>query len=109
MSQPIEVSDRSSLSLSEQHDVLFEGFMNAASDKLEHFDMGAISAAMISATARFGAFYIASASESRKDLKEDKEDTILKFSQELKRELAIQLDDYIENYKVYMREGEEES
>lgn len=83
---------------------LVEGFVEQANTSLDEHDLGVVSDALMEAAARFAAFYAASSSETRKDLKEDKDDTVHDFGGEFKRKLAGNLDDYIENYKVYMRD-----
>ncbi len=86
---------------------LLEGFIDHANTQSQQYDLGVVTQALITASARFSAHYVASACESRKDLKEDKDETIHQFGGEFKRELAQAMDDYIENYKVYLREDDE--
>lgn len=83
---------------------IVEAFLEQANNDLSDHDLGAVSDALMEAAARFSAFYAASSSETRKDLKQDKDDTIHDFGGEFKRKLSENLDDYIENYKVYMRD-----
>lgn len=94
--------------IDERYWLLVQEFVELANSKLEHDDLGVVSEALMEASARFSSFYAASSSEGRKDLKEDKESTVQDFGGEFKRRLAHSLDDYIENYKVYMREGVEQ-
>lgn len=86
--------------------VLLEGFIEQANGQSQKHDLGMVTQALIAASARFSAHYVASACESRKDLKEDKNEAVHQFGAEFKRELARAMDDYIENYKVYLREEE---
>lgn len=83
---------------------IVEVFVEQANQNLSDHDLGVVSDALMEAAARFSAFYAASSSETRKDLKQDKDDTIHDFGGEFKRKLSENLDDYIENYKVYMRD-----
>jgi len=87
---------------------VLESFIEHANAQSQEYDLGLVTQALITASARFSAHYVASACESRKDLKEDKDETIHQFGGEFKRELAQAMDDYIENYKVYLREDESE-
>ena len=87
---------------------IVEAFLEQANNDLSEHDLGAVSDALMEAAARFSAFYAASSSETRKDLKQDKDDTIHDFGGEFKRKLSENLDDYIENYKVYMRDENSE-
>lgn len=82
---------------------VFESFIQTANKKAEEIDLGIISAALMHAAARFNAFYIAASSESRDDLKQDKDGSVSDFGSEYKRLLAEHISDYIENYKVYLR------
>ncbi|MBU2985258.1 DUF3144 domain-containing protein [Saccharophagus degradans] len=100
------MSDSSS-DTQEQYWNLVEEFIELANKRTEECDLGAVSQALMYAAARYSAFYLASASESRKDLKEDKDDAIDRFSREFKRLFADSTEDYIENYKIYMRTEEE--
>lgn len=86
---------------------LVEEFIELANKRTEECEMGDVSSALMYAAARYSAFYLACASESRKDLKADKDDAISRFTGEFKRQFAESTEDYIENYKVYMRTEEE--
>lgn len=109
MASQIPLADEklSELSPEKQYEALVTEFIESANARTQSCDLGAISSSLLAAAARFGAFYVASASEGRKDLMADKDDTIARFSSEFKREFAFSLDDYIENYKVYMRDESE--
>ncbi len=88
----------------DQYWTLVEKLVEQANAECENLDPGVVNAAFMQAAARFNAFYIAASSESRNDLKEDKSHSIKDFSDEYKELLTANLEDYIENYKVYMRE-----
>jgi len=77
-------------------------FISLANKRSEISNLGIVVSAMTQAAARFSAFYAASSSESRKDLKEDKDQLVGDFSREFKKRFAENLEDYIENYKVYL-------
>ena len=79
------------------------------SDNLGAADFGLVCNAMMEATSRFSAFYVANSSEDRKALKEDKDDAVKDFSAEFKARFASNLEDYIENYKVLIAKGRQES
>lgn len=83
---------------------LMDELIEKANSASSQMDLGVVNAALMQASARFSAFYLAASSESRNDLKEDKEESIHRFGGDYKRRLADNLEDYIENYKVYMRE-----
>ena len=86
---------------------IVDELIELANEKSADVDMGIVNAALMNATARFNAFYVASSSESRNDLKEDKDDSIQRMGAEYKRLYAENLEDYIENYKVYLRSEDE--
>ncbi|WNO09549.1 DUF3144 domain-containing protein [Teredinibacter sp. KSP-S5-2] len=85
---------------------LVEEVINLANSKTETLDPGVVTSALMQATARFNAFYVASSCESRKDFKEDKDDALSRFTGDYKRRLAENLEDYIENYKIYMADDQ---
>ncbi|VUD61607.1 hypothetical protein TDB9533_02849 [Thalassocella blandensis] len=93
----------------QQYWALVESFIEKANASCEENELGLVNGALMQAAARFNAFYLAASSESRKDLKEDKESSVKDFGGEYKKLLAENLDDYIENYKVYMRDATEPS
>jgi len=82
---------------------IFEQSIELANQNLDSVDCGVIASAMITAAARFGAFYAASSSESKQDLKEDKDEVVQRLGAEFKRKLAEDIADYVDNYKVYMK------
>lgn len=86
---------------------LLEGFIAQANEKAEEVDLGIVASALMNASARFSAFYLAQSSESRKDLKEDKDTLVLDISREFKKRFAENLEDYIENYKVLLNKTDE--
>lgn len=85
---------------------LVEEIIELANKRAEELKPGVVSSALLQATSRYSAFYVAGSSESRKDLIEDKDDAIANISQEFKKQFASNLEDYIENYKVYLRSEE---
>lgn len=86
---------------------LLEGFIIQANEKAEDVDLGIVASALMNASARFSAFYLAQSSESRKDLKEDKDTLVVDVSREFKKRFAENLEDYIENYKVLLNKTDD--
>ncbi len=84
-------------------------FISSANESAATQDIGLVASAMLNASARFSAFYVAGSSESRADLKEDKDVLIADISREFKKRFAEELEDYIENYKVYLRANDKEN
>lgn len=81
---------------------LVDALIERANSCAEDVDPGIAASAIMHAAARFCAFYAASSSESRNDLKEDKDSLVQDFSREFKKQFAENLEDYIDNYKVYL-------
>lgn len=84
--------------------ILIESANQIAADQ----NPGLAASALMQAAARYASFYVASSSESRKDFKEDKDSLIQDISREFKRLFSEDLEDYIENYKIYLPEKSEE-
>ena len=93
--------------IEQQYWDLVESIIENVNAACEEHELGLVNGALMQAAARFNAFYLAASSESRKDLKEDREGSVRDFGAEYKKMLADNLDDYIENYKVYMRDESE--
>lgn len=85
---------------------LVEELLELANGRAESLDLGLVSSALLQASARYNAFHIASSSVDRKSLKVDRDDSIKEFGAEYKRHLSDHLDDYIENYKIYIAREE---
>tara|TARA_R110000868_G_scaffold404557_1_gene682855 strand:- start:368 stop:670 length:303 start_codon:yes stop_codon:yes gene_type:complete len=81
-------------------------FIEQANAHTEERTPGEVASALLNAAARYSAFYLAGSSESRKDLKEDKDVLVQDVSREFKKRFAEELEDYIENYKVYFEHEE---
>ena len=82
---------------------LVDDLIERANESAADADMGIVNAAMMEACARFNAYYVALSSESKADLKEDKEDAVKRFGGEYKSRLASNINDYIDNFKVYLK------
>lgn len=85
---------------------MVDQFIEQANAHTEERTPGEVASALMNAAARYSAFYLAGSSESRNDLKEDKEVLVQDVSREFKKRFAEDLEDYIENYKVYFKHDE---
>ncbi|MFL0804148.1 MAG: DUF3144 domain-containing protein [Agarilytica sp.] len=85
---------------------IVDTFLEQANAQTEKHDVGMVASALMNAAARYSAFYVAGSSESRKDLKEDKDVLVQDISREFKQRFASNLEDYIENYKIYLQHEE---
>ncbi|MFL0800093.1 MAG: DUF3144 domain-containing protein [Agarilytica sp.] len=86
---------------------IVDAFLEKANTETENSDVGMVASALMNAAARYSAFYVAGSSESRKDLKEDKDVLVQDISREFKQRFASNLEDYIENYKIYLLKDQE--
>ncbi len=81
---------------------MVDEFIKRANAMSEHESPGVVAAALLQAAARYSSFYVAGSSASRNDLKEDKEALIQDIAREFKKKFAANLEDYIDNYKIYL-------
>ncbi len=79
-----------------------DSFIDLANSYCENVGTGKVSASLLYAAARFNASVVASSAASADELKGDKEEAIAYFSEQYKKMLEENLDDYIENYEKYM-------
>lgn len=79
-----------------------DAIVELANQTSEKADPGVAASAVMQAAARYCAFYAAASSESRKDLKDDKDVIVQDFTREFKKHFATNLEEYIEHYKLYI-------
>lgn len=85
---------------------LVDAFIEKANDACDDVDSGVVSAALLNAAARFNAFVVAASSIDRKEYI-DEIDSAQNYLTNRYRELVRDhLEDYRENYKVYVRPDE---
>ncbi len=86
---------------------LVEQFIENANTACDTLEPGVVGAALLQAAARYNAFIVASASLDRKEFIADIEPSQLHLSAAFSENLTADLEDYRENYKVYMRSEDE--
>lgn len=86
---------------------LVDSFINQANTACEELDPGIVSAALLNAAARFNAFVVASSSLDRKEFIEEIDSAQNYLTGRYRDLVRDNLDDYRENYKVYVRPDEE--
>lgn len=86
---------------------IVDSFIAHANDQTEHADPSVVSAAMLQALARYSAFLVASSSVDRKEYTEEMESAGKYLTNQFRDVLRDNLEDYRENYKVYMKVDEE--
>ena len=88
----------------EQFWQVVESFIQQANNAAENVDTGIVLSALLEAGARYSAFFAASGTEDRNEFKAEVEATVQDFSVEYKKRLQQNVDDYLENYKIYMKD-----
>lgn len=84
-----------------------DNVIDVSNNAMETSEPGLVNSAMLYAAARYTTFVLASHSETRKDFIADTPEAIRQFSEEFQRLLEENMEDYAENYKVYMRDEED--
>lgn len=72
-----------------------DSFIQLANEQMEQHPEGTVSSAMLYAAARFNAFIVAASAEG--DIEEEKEGAIKTFSDEYKKMLTENIEDYEKN------------
>jgi len=67
--------------------------------------IGKVSSSLLYAAARFNSFNVASSADGVDEMKKDKEEAIRYFTEQYKKMLTENLDDYIENFERYRVHG----
>lgn len=81
---------------------LVDSFINRANLACDEQDPALVSAALLEATTRFNAFVVAASSLDRKAFIEEIDPSIQYLGGRYKQLLAEHLEDYRENYKLYI-------
>ncbi|MFO1388395.1 DUF3144 domain-containing protein [Cellvibrio sp.] len=88
---------------------LVDAFIEQANNACDEADPGMVSAALLNAAARFNAFVVASSSLDRKEFIDEIESAQKYLTGRYAELVRDNLDDYRDNFKVYIRPDEEES
>lgn len=86
---------------------LVDNFITQANEACDDLDPGLVSAALLNAAARFNAFVVASSSIDRKEYIEEIDSAQNYLTGRYRDLVRDNLDDYRENYKVYIRPDED--
>jgi len=87
---------------------LVDNFIQQANDACDDADPSVVSAALLNAAARFNAFVVATASIDRKEYIDEMDSSLNYLSGRYREFLRENLEDYRENFKVYIRADEPE-
>lgn len=82
---------------------LVDTFIEQANDACEDQDPSMVSAALLNAAARFNAFVVAASSIDRKEYIDEVDASLSYLTGRYRDFLRENLEDYKENYKVYVR------
>lgn len=88
---------------------LVDHFIEQANSACDEADPSMVSAALLHATARFNAFVVAASSLDRKEYTEEIESARNYLTDRYRQQLSQELEDYRENYKVYVRADDPEA
>ena len=72
-----------------------------ANDQMGESTIGKVSSSLLYAAARFNSFNVASSAKDVEEMIKDKEEAIRYFTEQFKKMLTENIDDYIENYESY--------
>jgi hypothetical protein len=84
-----------------------DAFIEQANSACERMDPSAASAALMHAAARFSAFVVASSSLDRKEYIEEMKVALNYLTDQYRELLRADLEDYRENYKIYIKVDED--
>ena len=76
-----------------------------ANEQVKGSTIGKVSSSLLYAAARFASFNVASSATDAEEMKKDKEEAIKYFTEQYRKMLIENLDDYIENYEKYNAHG----
>jgi hypothetical protein len=79
-----------------------------ANKQVQGSTVGKVSSSLLYAAARFNSFNVANSASDLEEMKEDKEEAVQYFTEQYRKMLKENLDDYIENFELY-KSGEQTS
>lgn len=72
-----------------------------ANEQAKGSTIGKVSSSLLYAAARYASFNVASSANDVEEMKKDKEEAIKYFTEQYRKMLVENLDDYIDNYDKY--------
>ena len=79
-----------------------DAIIHLANEQVNEASTGKVSASLLYAAARFSAFDVASKSVNVDEMKTDRDEAISYFVDQFRKMLIENMDDYIENYEIYV-------
>jgi hypothetical protein len=77
-----------------------------ANEQIKGSTIGKVSSSLLYAASRFNSFNVASSADDVVEMKKDREEAIRYYTEQYKKMLIENLDDYIENFDKYNVHGE---
>ena len=81
---------------------LVDEFIKLANEKSHDIDLGIVNSALLSASARYSSFYVAVNAASKRDLVDDKSESVQYLGGQYKKQLAENLEDYIDHFDSFV-------
>lgn len=72
-----------------------------ANNQVKDSTIGKVSSSLLYAVARFNSFNVANSASDVEEMRQDKEEAIRYFTEQYRKVLEENLDDYIENFDLY--------
>ena len=72
-----------------------------ANKQVQGSTVGKVSSSLLYAAARFNSFNVANSASDVEEMKQDKEEAVRYFTEQYRKMLEENLDDYIDNFKLY--------
>lgn len=79
-----------------------DAYIDLANEQSKSVPSSTVSASLLFAAARFNSFIVASNTKTLEELQADKDRAVEYFSEQYKKMLVENIDDYISNYSKYM-------
>ena len=80
-----------------------DAVIHMANKQCKHAPNGKVSSSLLYAAARFNAFIVAVKASNAEEIKSHKDEAINYFTEQYRKMLMENLDDYIENYDQYLK------
>ncbi len=79
--------------------------INLSNDQCDTADPNAVGASTLFAAARFNAFILARATGSAENMQQEKERALAYFTEQFRRMMSENLEDFARNYEAFMKSG----
>jgi hypothetical protein len=76
-----------------------------SNEQAEKYDIGKVSSSTLYAAARFNAFNVASSASDVEEMKKDKDEAIRYFTEQYRKMLTENLDEYMESFEEFKPHG----